>query len=82
MQAIGLFQAKTHLSEYVARAEAGEEVVIMRHNKAVAKIVPMEKNPRSFDLRERAVAIEALLAFKRIEMPGVDLKSLIEEGRE
>ncbi len=41
MQAVGLFEAKTHLSEYVARAEAGEEVIIMRHNKPVAKIVPL-----------------------------------------
>ncbi len=45
MQAIGLFEAKTHLSEYVARAEAGEEVVIMRHHKPVAKIVPMNAPP-------------------------------------
>ena len=41
MQAVGLFEAKTHLSEYVARAEAGEEVIIMRHNKPVAKIVSL-----------------------------------------
>lgn len=39
--AVGLFEAKTRLSEYVARAEAGEEVIIMRHNKPVAKIVPL-----------------------------------------
>ena len=38
---VGLFDAKTHLSEYVARAENGEEVVITRHNKPVAKLVPM-----------------------------------------
>lgn len=38
---VGLFDAKTHLSEYVARAEAGEEVVITRHNKPVAKLVPL-----------------------------------------
>ena len=39
--AVGLFEAKTPLSEYVARAERGEEVIIMRHNKPVAKIVPL-----------------------------------------
>ena len=42
MAAVGLFEAKTHLSEYVARAEAGEEVIIMRHNKPVAKLVPLD----------------------------------------
>jgi prevent-host-death family protein len=41
MQTVGLFDAKTHLSEYVARAEAGEEVIITRHNRPVAKIVPL-----------------------------------------
>jgi prevent-host-death family protein len=41
MQAVGLFEAKTHFSEFVARAEAGEEVIITRHNKPVAKIVPL-----------------------------------------
>lgn len=39
--AVGLFEAKTHLSEYVARAERGEEVIITRHNKPVAKLVPL-----------------------------------------
>ena len=34
-------EAKTRLSEFVARAEAGEEVIIMRHNKPVARIVPI-----------------------------------------
>lgn len=37
---IGLFEAKTHLSELVSRVERGEEVVITRHNRPVAKIVP------------------------------------------
>ena len=45
MSAVGLFEAKTHLSEYVARAEAGEEVIITRHNKPVAKIVPLNAPP-------------------------------------
>ena len=43
--AVGLFEAKTHLSEYVARAEKGEEVIITRHNKPVARIVPLSAAP-------------------------------------
>ena len=45
MQTVGLFDAKTHFSEYVARAEAGEEVIIMRHNKPVAKLVSLNAKP-------------------------------------
>ena len=41
MESVGLFEAKTHLSELIARAERGEEVIITRHNKPVAKLVPI-----------------------------------------
>ena len=58
-QTIGLFEAKTHLSELVARAEAGEEVIITRHNRPVARIVPMAPEP-SFDPVQRREAIEGL----------------------
>jgi prevent-host-death family protein len=43
MATVGLFEAKTHLSELVARAERGEEVVITRHNKPVARLVPISE---------------------------------------
>ncbi|MBY0329660.1 MAG: type II toxin-antitoxin system prevent-host-death family antitoxin [Acetobacteraceae bacterium] len=33
--------AKTHLSALVARAEAGEEIIIARGDKPVAKLVPL-----------------------------------------
>ncbi|MBC7718296.1 MAG: type II toxin-antitoxin system prevent-host-death family antitoxin [Chitinophagaceae bacterium] len=42
MRTVGLFEAKTHLNEYVARAKAVEEVIIMRYNKPVVKIVPLK----------------------------------------
>ncbi len=43
MESVGLFEAKTHLSELIARAERGEEVIITRHNKPVAKLVPISQ---------------------------------------
>ena len=50
MHAVGLFDAKTHFSEYVARAEAGEEVIIMRHKKPVAKIVSLTAKPAAVEI--------------------------------
>jgi prevent-host-death family protein len=41
MTIYNMHQAKTDLSKLVARAEAGEEIVIARHNVPVAKIVPV-----------------------------------------
>lgn len=79
MAAIGLFEAKTHLSEYVARAEAGEEVIITRHNKPVAKIVPYVQQHHARDARQTAVA--ALLAQAGGRTLGLDWRALRDEGR-
>lgn len=81
MESVGLFEAKTHLSELVARAERGEEVVITRHNKPVAKLVPVTRARRSA-ASGRQAAIEALLAFEPIVVPGVSIEQLIRAGRE
>ncbi len=40
MESIGIYEAKSKLSELVERAESGREVVITRHGKPVAKLVP------------------------------------------
>lgn len=42
---ITIHEAKTQLSALVARAEAGEEIVIARANKPVARLVPVESGP-------------------------------------
>lgn len=46
---MNIAEAKGKLSELVARAEAGEEVVLSRNGKVVAKITPVrseQKGPR------------------------------------
>ena len=42
MAAFSIHQAKTNLSKLIARAEAGEEVVIMRGKTAVARLTRIE----------------------------------------
>jgi prevent-host-death family protein len=39
---VNMHEAKTHLSRLVERAEAGEEIVIGRAGKPVAKLVPYQ----------------------------------------
>ncbi|GCL61624.1 type II toxin-antitoxin system Phd/YefM family antitoxin [Pseudaquabacterium pictum] len=58
MESIGLFEAKTHLSELIARAERGEEVIITRHNKPVAKLVPINEVPADLIARRRRALAE------------------------
>ena len=41
MSQIGVFEAKNKLSELIDRAERGEETVITRRGKPVAKLVPI-----------------------------------------
>jgi prevent-host-death family protein len=41
MTQFGMHEAKTQLSKLVERAEAGEEVVIARNGKPVARLVPV-----------------------------------------
>ena len=43
MQTVNVHEAKTHLSRLLERVEAGEEVVLARNGKPVAKLVPIER---------------------------------------
>jgi prevent-host-death family protein len=40
MDSVSIHDAKTHFSKLVARAEVGEEIVVRRGPKPVAKLVP------------------------------------------
>ena len=86
METVGLFDAKTHLSELIARAERGEEVVITRHNKPVAKLVPItEVSPALY--AQRLEALKGLQAIGRemIERGGPitndEILEWVREGR-
>ena len=79
METVGLFEAKTHLSELIARAERGEEVIITRHNKPVAKLVPVAAPPA--DRGTRRQSVEALLRAARGRNLDADWKTLRDEGR-
>lgn len=45
MTTVNVHEAKSTLSELIARVEAGEEVVIARANKPVVRLVPFEQKP-------------------------------------
>jgi prevent-host-death family protein len=64
MYAMSLAQAKAHLSELLNTVESGEEVVITRHGRPVARVVSVTslKQPlplqRLAELRQRVPAWE------------------------
>jgi prevent-host-death family protein len=46
MSSVTIHKAKTDLSKLIARVEAGEEIIIMRRDKPVAKLVATEAKPK------------------------------------
>jgi prevent-host-death family protein len=42
MRTVNVHEAKTHLSRLLAQVEAGEEVIIARGGKPVARLVPVD----------------------------------------
>ncbi len=49
-ESVNIHQAKTHLSRLVERVEAGEEIVIARGGRPVARLVPLGRQTRPREL--------------------------------
>ena len=78
MRKVGLFEAKQKLSELVERAARGERIGITRRGKLVASIGPVpDEKP---DLQKIFDEFEKIRKRSK-KIPGVTVKSLIEEGR-
>ena len=82
MREIGAFEAKNKLSELLDLAEKGEEIVITRRGKEVARLVPPR---RSASRDEARAAMERLRARARKENHGAfdwaEWKAYVDEGR-
>lgn len=87
MQTVPVHQAKDRFSALLQAVEEGEEIVITRHGKKIARIVKeAEATPTEDEkARIRREAIERLEAFQRTVGPAVegysDWKSLRDAGR-
>jgi prevent-host-death family protein len=78
MRAVGAFEAKTHLSSLLERVEQGEEILITRHGKAVARLVPAATADRA----EVAAAIARLKELRAgTTLGGLSWKALRDTGR-
>lgn len=81
MRTAGIFEAKQNFSALVDAVEAGDEVVITRHGKEVARIVPVaDKAARLSEdrIRQELLRMQELRA--RVK-PGPGWKELRDEGR-
>lgn len=81
MPEIGLFEAKTRLSELVRQVKAGESFIITQRGEPAAELGPIQRRPQRSQ-RQIARAIRDLRNFQQI--PAVsheEIRSWIEEGR-
>jgi len=86
MAAIPAIEAKTRVGELLDRVIGGEEIVITRHGKPVARLIPIVTRNLE-EVRQAAEGLEALQreiaagnAGQRAA-PWKEFKSFVEEGR-
>jgi prevent-host-death family protein len=53
---VGIFEARNRFSELIEAAEKGEEVVVLKRGKRVARIVPMTDREALAERRRKAIA--------------------------
>jgi prevent-host-death family protein len=76
---IGAFEAKNTLGALLDRVEHGEEILITRRGKPVARLVPADSG---FDREKARRAAAGLLEASRgVTLGGLTIKGLIDEGR-
>jgi prevent-host-death family protein len=75
---VGAFEAKTHLADLLRRVDNGEEFVIERRGRPVAKLVPYSKDDHQPTLSETVEEMRSVRS--RLKGP-LDIRTLISEGR-
>jgi prevent-host-death family protein len=84
MATVSAFEAKTRFGELLERVARGEEVVITRHDKPVARLVP-EGALRIDDVRRSVEGLRALQqrirGRSRARLSDGDVRKAIERGR-
>jgi prevent-host-death family protein len=82
MKEVGVLEAKTHFSALLDEVSAGAEVLITRHGKAIAKLVPSD--PQTRDRRDAVAEIRALrdeIERRFGDDKDFDWKAAVNEGR-
>lgn len=79
MRSVGAYEAKTHLPRLLQAVEQGETIIITRHGKEVARLVPPSGKATQSDLA--AMVARWRKTRKNIRLGGLQIRDLIEEGR-
>lgn len=79
MREIGAFEAKNRLGHLLDLAEKGEEIIITRHGKQVARLLPIVK---PFDREAARQAVEEIKKMRKgMRVSAAEIREFIDEGR-
>jgi prevent-host-death family protein len=80
---VGAYDAKTRLSELLDRVERGEQIVITRHGKPIARLVP----EGGHNVADALAAVDELtrqrkeLAARGVRVTQAEIRAMRDEGR-
>ncbi len=77
MREVQSSEAKTHLTQLLSEVERGETIVITRHGRAIARLVP-EDDQRRADI---VATMERLAAFRKT-MPPISTEDILSARHE
>jgi len=79
MKEIGAFEAKNKLAHLLDLAEKGEEIIITRHGRQVARLGPIQK---PFDREAALQVVEDIKKLRKgMYIDDATIKEFINEGR-
>lgn len=82
MERIGIYDARSRLSELVERVEAGEEVILTRRGHPVVRMIRAGEKTRA-DARAAAVKrIRALRKRMNLKISRAEVRQAIAQGRD
>ena len=81
MERIGIYDARSRLSELVERVEAGEEVVLTRRGQPVVRMVRAEPHERNQARAEAVKRIRALRKRMNLRVTQAEIRRAIARGR-
>jgi prevent-host-death family protein len=73
---VGAFEAKTHLSALLDRVERGEEILITKHGRPVARLAPVSAAVDA-DVADAVARLRGL----NLSLGDIDWHTLRDEGR-
>lgn len=77
MTTVGAYEAKTHLPRLLEQVESGETIIITKHGREVAKLVPVDQTSTNPD--EVIAALRT--ARKGVRRGRNSVRRMIDEGR-